>query len=196
MSGRGRPGREPTPAERKKVKEFIAERASQRVIAAALERSVPNLRKYFAAELGLEKKSGPEEPPFKITAQMREDVALMAACNEPRGRIAKAIGVGDEDLQRFFAEDLEIGAARYRLKTLQRLERLADTGNLGATKQLTSLTAGSADAADSGSAPGFVSKKAAAKAEADATVAGGGRFAPRSPPRLATVSGKPVGGGS
>jgi len=189
MAGRGRPGREPTAAEREKVKDFIAQGASQRLIAAALERSVPNLRKYFAVELGLEKKSGPVEPPFKVTAQMREDVALMAACNEPPARIARAIGVSPEHLVEFFTEDLELGAARYRLKTLQRLDKLAGIGSLGATSKLAALTSQTGDAPVSPASPGYVGKKAAAKAEA-AEAAAAGKFAPRGAPRLAAVDGK------
>lgn len=173
------------------MREFIAEGASQRVIAVALGRSVPNLRKFFAVELGCEKNTGPETPPFKITARMREDVSLMAACNEPRSRIAKAVAVSEAHLEKFFAEDLEIGAARYRLKTLRRLETLADTGNLGATKQLAAITSASAGEKSSG----YVSKKATAQADADAAMSAGGKFAPRAAPRLAVVGGKPVAEG-
>lgn len=187
---RGRPAREPTPAEQERVKELVAEGASQRLIGAALGRSAPNLRKFFALELGLEKKAGSEDaPPFKITAAMRRDVAMMSACNEPAARIAKAIGVSEAHLDRFFTEDLERGAARYRLKSLHRLEKLADSGNLGAARQLVALTSpGQAPRAR----PGYVGKKASALADADAAVAEGGKFSPRAAPRLAAVGGKQV----
>lgn len=197
MSGRGRPGREPTAAERKKVKDYIGKRASQRVIAAALERSIPNLRKYFAAELGLEKKSGPADAPITITAQQQADVTLMAACKEPRARIAKAIGVTEDQLVKYFAEELERGGARYRLKTLQRLDRMANVGSLSAIGKLAALTAPEAEAQDTSDAPaaaaaaGYVGKKATAKAEAAQAVAAGGKFAPRTP-RLASVDGRKV----
>jgi hypothetical protein len=193
MASRGRPAREPTTAERKRVRAFVADGAAQRLIAAALQRSLPNLRKYFAAELGLEKKSAAAAP-ITITAQMRADVALMAACGEPHERIAKAIGVGSDDLAKYFAEDLESGAARYRLKTLQRLERLAELGSLNAVGKLAALTSPAAADASKKAAPaaGYVGKKATAKADAAAAVAAGGKFAPRPGPRLAVVGGKPV----
>jgi hypothetical protein len=193
MSGRGRPAREPTAAERKKVREFIGEGASRRVIAGALGVSVPTLRKLFATELGLEKKSGQVEAPFKITEQMRADVALMAACNEPRGRIAKAIGVSDEDLARFFAEDLEIGAARYRLKALNRLDLLAQAGSLGAANKLAAMTSPAEEGTPASASP--VGKKAAARADAADMAASGGKFAPRAAPgapRLAVSNGRPI----
>jgi hypothetical protein len=194
MSGRGRPAREPTAAEREKVKEYKASGASQRVTAAALGRSVPSLRKYFAAELGLERK-GPREPPFKITAQMRDDVALMAAFKEPRGVIAKAIGVSVEDLEEFFADDLQTGAARVRLETLRKVKTLADLGAIGAVNKMAAMTAPAPEpaAADAPGAP--TGKKAEAAARAAAAAQAGGKFAPRRPPpRLAVVGGKRVDG--
>ncbi len=192
MSGRGRPAREPTAAERKKVKEFIGEGASQRVVAKALGISVPTLRKLFATELGLQKKPASDVATFKITQQMRDDVALMAACNEPRGRIAKAIGVSVEDLVKHFAEDLETGAARYRLKVLNRLDLLAAAGSLGAANKLAVMTSPAPEAGPAGAATPPIGKKAEARAKADAVVAAGGRFAPRERPRLAAVDGAAV----
>jgi hypothetical protein len=157
------------------------------VIAAAVGRSVPNLRKFFAVELGLENKSA--AAPVKITAQMRDDVALMAACGEPQARIAKAIGVGEADLAKHFAADLEAGAARYRLKVLRRLEDQADK-NLGALTKLAALTAPGSDGADTSS--GYIGKKVAAKADAEAAIGAGSKFAPRSAPRLAAVNGEAI----
>lgn len=187
MGKRGRPTNEPTEEVRAKVKELLQEGASQRVIAAAVEMSLPTLRKYFHSELfsGKKIKEAPK-PEFKITGTMREDVELMAACNEPIDRIARAIGCSADQIGVLFSEELSAGAARYRLKTLKRLDRLADAGTIGAAKQLEALTA----APDSGEqAPqrgaSYVGKKAAAKADADAAVAAGGKFAPRSAPRIA-----------
>jgi hypothetical protein len=191
MAGRGRPPREPSAQERKRVRELVAEGASQRVIAVAIGRSIPNLRKFFATELDLEKKTNPDEAPFKITPAMRADVALMAACNEPHARIARAVGVGEDDLAKYFDDDLQSGAARFRLKTLTRLETLANAGGLGAARALASLTAPTAS--DTGAAPGpagYVSKKAAAKADAAAIVNAGGKFAPRRAPGAAPAGGK------
>lgn len=160
----------------------MAEGASQRVIGLALGRSAPNLRKFFALELGLENKAGSETPSFKITAAMRQDVAMLAACNEPQELIAKAIGVSEDQLVQFFTEELEGGASRYRLKSLHRLEKLADGGNPSAIRQLVALTA-SAEATRA-PAPGYVGKKATAAADAETAVAEGGKFAPRQAPRL------------
>jgi hypothetical protein len=174
---------------------MLAEKASQRLIAAALGRSVPNLRKFFAAELELEIKSAAKIAPFRITPQMRDDVALLAACREPSARIAKAIGVSCEDLEAYFSEELGAGAARYRLKTLRLLTKMAERGVVGAANRLANLTEALGDATEPGATSGYVGKKAAAKADADAAVSDGGRFAPRATPRLAAVNGKPVGAG-
>lgn len=190
---RGRPAREPTASERERVRELAGKGSSRTLIAAALGRSVPNLRKYFAEELAPEKNSPPSaQPAAWITTEMRDDVALMAAGGEPHGSIARLIGVSEEDLARHFAHELANGRAHHRLAALRRLERLARGGSVAAARKLADMTAPPPEA-QAPDRPAQSGKKAAQKAEAHKAVAGGGKFAPRTAPRLATVGGKPVG---
>src|ERR1043166_126448 len=70
MSKRGRPTREPTEAEREKVRELAKNGSPVSDIAKLPRRSVPNLRKYFSLELFAEKKTKADavDDPFNVTA--------------------------------------------------------------------------------------------------------------------------------
>lgn len=198
MAKRGRPTREPTAAEREKVKELQGEGAPISDIARLLKRSVPNLRKYFSLELKTGKQIAAKNSPlpFKITDAVREKVALYIGCKMMPEDVARAIGVTLEQLQGHFGEELQTGAARARAKVLDSLSDQMASGMVGATNRLEVLTAITDGENAVANAPGYTGKKAAAKVAASQAVAAGGKFAPRPAPRLVAQGGTRVDDGT
>jgi len=199
MPKTGRPAKSPTKADRKKVRELLAEKAPISDLAKLFGYSVPTFRKHFQAEILSERKSRePQAPVRKVTDEMREKVKRYVGCKMPLRQVAYALGyVTDDEFCAFkedFGREIEIGGAVYRAKVLDQLDVQMRAGTVGATNKLEALTqivdGGDAPQAQ---APGYVGKKIAAEADAHAAVSGGGKFAPRAAPRLATADGKPVG---
>lgn len=199
MAKKGRPRREPTDDEREQVTQLVKEKAPIADIARILKRSEPNLRKYFSAELFSEKKSQrkPKEPEIKVTRLLQEKVIRYVGGNMTTLDVARALGFTEDQVKTHFAEELATGKARYRAKVLDHLDSQMVDGKAGATNKLEALTAAQPDPKGgptaAGSGAGYVGKKALARAGAAAMVAGGGKFAPRAAPKLATVGGRPVG---
>lgn len=196
MAGkRGRPSREPTEAEREKVKQLVEVGTPIADIAKLLSWSVPTLRKYFSRELFSGKKIKPAST-FKPSVLHREKVIRYVGCKMRTEDVARAIGCTEEDLLEHFAEELATGHAQARAQVIDSLfDQMADDVT-SATNRLEALTAFSSDPeSGSSSAPGYVGKKVAARAIADAAVAEGGKFAPRNAPRLVVSGGKTVADG-
>lgn len=188
MAKRGRPTKMPTAKDRAKVTELLAEKSPISDVAKLFGYSVPTFRKYFQSEILSERKpQAPAAPVRKVTDEMREKVKRYIGCKMPPRQIAYALGYeSDDDFEAFqqdFHREIEIGAAVYRAKVLDQLNVQMAAGTIGATNKLEALT----QFAEVGDGAGPVGKKAAAKADAEAGVAAGGKFAPRAPPKLAVV---------
>lgn len=199
MAGkRGRPSKEPTEAEREKVKELVRVETPIADIAKLLNRSVPTIRKFFSRELFSEKKIKKSGSTFVPTAAHREKVARYIGCKEKIVDVARVIGCTEDELKEHFAEEIAVGRAKARAMVLDAyFDQMAD-GITGATNRLEALTApvlddqGKGTGVPSPTPSGYVGKKFAAARAADAAVAAGGKFAPRGAPRLAVVGGKAV----
>lgn len=186
MKKKGRPTRDPTDAEREKVVELVGLDAPLADIAIALKRSVPNVRKYFSAQLNLRKKKAPVSD-FKATALDREKVIRYIGCRMTVEDVARVIGVTPDELKEHFADEIVTGRAKYRAKVLDNLDSQMDDGTVGATNRLEALTV-IPDPSDK--EPGAdrigpnLGKKAAGAASAAAAASGGGMFSPPSAPKL------------
>lgn len=199
MAKRGRPTKTPSADDRAKVKELLAEKSPISDLAKMFGYSEPTFRKYFRSEILSEKKPAKAVPTRKVTDAQREKVKRYVGCRMPLADIARAIGYErDEEFDDFkkdFADDIRIGAAVYRAKVLDKLDDQMTAGVTGATNKLEALTQiTEAQDQPQANSPGYVGKKATAKAHAAAIAAGGGKFAPRTPPRLAAVGGQRVDG--
>ncbi len=191
MSKRGRPTKEPSAEDRAKVKELLVGGAPLSDVAKLMGRSVPNLRKHFKSELFSGKKiaAKKKEPSRKVTAEMRAKVERYIACKMTPRQVAYAMDYKtDAEFENFKADfglELEVGAAKYRAKVIDRLDEQMIGGVVGATNKLEALTQIiEGDQAPASQAPGYVGKKVAAKAAAAAAAAAGGKFAPPAPPKL------------
>ena len=198
MTKRGRPTKQPTAQERAKVSELLANDAPLSDIAKLLGYSLPTLRKYFQSEIFSGKKiKQPEKPVRVVTSEQREKVKRYVGCKMPLRKIAFALGYEAEDdftaFQSDFAREIEIGDAVYRAKVLDQLDKQMVGGVAGATNKLEALTQiiepGEASQAQT---PGYVGKKGAAAVAASDVAANGGKFAPRTPPRLVANGGQRV----
>jgi AraC-like DNA-binding protein len=192
MTKRGRPTKMPTAQDRAKVRELLAEKAPISDMAKLLGYSEPTFRKHFQPEILSERKLKPSAPGRKVTDDMREKVKRYIGCKMPARQVAYALGYeSDDDFTAFkadFQREIEVGAAVYRAKVLDQLNIQMVAGTLGATNKLEALTQFD-EPGESGAAVG---KKAAARADAEAGVAAGGKFAPRTAPRLVAVNGGPI----
>lgn len=198
MAKRGRPTKEPSAEDRAKVKELLGEGEPVATLAKLFGYSVPTFRKYFSAELfAVKKMVENSKPARRITDEMRERVKRYIGCKMPVERVAMVMGYDvPEELDEFkadFHREIAVGAAVYRAKVIDQLDAQMAVGMVGATNKLEALTqiTEQGDEPQSQSA-GYVGKKAAAKADAAAAIAGGSKFAPRPGPRLVANGGKPV----
>ena len=74
--------------------------------------------------------------PFVPTRRQRDKATLLIAAGFPEPAIAIAIGCCQNTLRRYFATELENGRAIRRAQNLQRLERAAAAGSVGAMRIL------------------------------------------------------------
>ena len=102
----------------------------------------------------------------------------MVACGEPKNRIARAIGIDVDTLDKHFAEALMHGLSRRRNEVIELLFNQARKGNVTAQKQLAAMTGlaaaaeqveemGAAQGSEKLAKPERVSKKEAAQAAAE-----------------------------
>lgn len=199
MAERGRPSKEPSSKQREKVKELLGAGAKIAKVAKLFDLSIPTFRKYFSAEIIAVKKIATEAKPkssFKPTKTDREEVAFFTGCNMKPADVARAIGCSEEDLSEHFHQELATGKARARAEVLRNLRKqMNDDGLSAATNRLEALTQiADPDSPPASAAPGYIGKKVAARADAAASVAEGGRFAPRIRPALVASGGKRIGG--
>ncbi|MEI9995107.1 MAG: hypothetical protein WDM91_10965 [Rhizomicrobium sp.] len=198
MAERGRPPKEPTPGQRGKVQELLGAGAKIAKVAKLFDLSVPTFRKYFSAEILAVKKIAEAakagQSSFKPTKTHRDDVAFFIGCNMKPVDVARAIGCTEDELRQHFPDELATGKALARAEVLRNLRKqMVDDGLVGATNRLEALTQiVDLEAPPASAAPGYVGKKVAARADAAAAVAAGGRFAPRPAPKLAAVNGEAV----
>src|SRR4051794_30488925 len=108
MAKRGRPSREPTEAERKKVKELLEVTASLADMARMLGYSKPTFRKYFSAEIFAAKKI-PEQKsePLKICDADRVKVVRYVGCQMSLEQVALAMDMTEEQLEQHFPEEIK-----------------------------------------------------------------------------------------
>lgn len=198
MAKRGRPPKEPTPEQRAKVADLLAKKVPVTDIAAIFQMSAPTLRKYFRDEFFTGKKIASKSAPSReVTDAQREKVKRYLGYGMEPEDIALAIGYhGEGEYDNFrsdFAHELHIGRANTRAETIDLLIKQSEAGLIGATTKLEALSR-PMPTKDGPAAPAaeYIGKKNAAKADAQAAVAAGGKFAPRSGPRLAAVNGSPV----
>lgn len=192
MANRGRPGRPPTAAEIEKVKMLVEVKAPICDIAKALDRSIPNLKKYFSEYLIFQKKKKPL-PQRKITEADRERVIRYVGCRMSSKDIARVFDMTVGEVEEYFPEELAGGRAKYRAKVIDNLHEQMEDGTVGATNRLEALS--SIPDPKEGETPGAASirpgpnlgKKAAAAAAAGAAATGGGAFAPPPPPAIKMV---------
>lgn len=192
MAKRGRPSREPTREEKKKVKELVGVGASVADIAKALNRSEPNLRKFFSKELiSRKKREAGRQPPFRITKVIREKVSRYIGCKMSKLEVARVIGCSVDELEEFFPEEILTGHAKARAHVIDKLHDQMEEGVAGATNRLEAITAAPDPEADAvkgpkaqGQGASYIGKKVTERAGAHAAAAAGGRFAPMAPPRV------------
>lgn len=199
MGKRGRPSRAPTAEERAKVAELVAKNLPQADIARILGMTVPTFRKYFRDEFFSGKNNNRQAVPTRtVTDAQRDKVKTYLGYGMSPEDIALALGyVGDGEFENFqhdFVMELRIGKAVTRAATIDRLVNQSAGGLIGATTKLEALSRPASDKDGSAPASEYVGKKAMAKADAAAAVAGGGKFAPRGGPRLVASGGRPVDG--
>lgn len=197
MAKRGRPSRGPSAEDKAKVAELLEKKLPQADIARIIGISVPTFRKYFHEELFSGKKiAAPPLPSRTVTDAQREKVKLYLGYGMSPEDIALAIGyTGEGEFESFrsdFAIELRIGKAVTRAETIDRLVNQSKGGLIGATTKLEALSRPASDKDGAAPAAEYVGKKAMAKADAAAAVAGGGKFAPRGGPRLVASGGRPV----
>jgi AraC-like DNA-binding protein len=140
---------------------------------------------------------------LRFPEQVYEKVEVLSAAGMLQDDIAAAVGISAPTLRKYFRPELDMGPARQRARVLGVLAMQADKGNVSAAKAyLAEIDRHQAAAAFQrrersvpaapAPAPARGGKKAAARAQADAAIAGGDKFAPRGTPRLAAVNGEPV----
>lgn len=191
MKKRGRPSREPTDEERKKVKELVELESPFADIAKALNRSIPNLKKYFSRELFSRKKKAVTPAPYKITQVHREKVIRYIGCKMSVDDVARVLDLTAEQLLELFPDEIRTGQAKFRAKVLDELEVQMGQGVVGATNRLEAITVIPDDKDPGAERIGpNMGKKAAAAVTAGAAAAGGGVFAPPTPPKLKLVETK------
>lgn len=78
--------------------------------------------------------SGPK--PFKPTNKQRQDVRLYKASGLTEPAIAEAIGICQNTLRKYFANELDVARGVERARNLKRLEAAANKGNVTAMKAL------------------------------------------------------------
>ncbi len=109
----------------------------------------------------------------------------MASVGEKHDVIAKAVGVSDETLRKYFGDELRVGPAKRRQEVLEILYSAARKGNVSAAKRIEEMTrlAGAAAAIEDRDepAPVPIGKKAATKAAAEGVT---GKYAPPAAPKL------------
>ncbi len=133
--------------------------------------------------------------PFQPSEEDREKVRVLKAGGMTNDAVATAIGISVPTLTKHFAHELDVGTAKTRAELLLALHRSAMGGNVAAQKKALELvTAAAASDAlkdreqpSAGPAEAPVAKKGKKELQQEAaeTVAGSGRFAPPSGPRLA-----------
>ncbi|MDE1914730.1 MAG: hypothetical protein KGJ57_17475 [Sphingomonadales bacterium] len=199
MSKRGRPTKEPTAEDKAKVADLLAKKVPIEDLAKMFSLSKPTFRKYFHNEIFAGKKiSGPPKPSREITEAAREKVKLYLGYGMEPEDIALVLGyVGPDEFDSFKGDyhlELRIGRAVTRAQTIDRLDKQSQAGLIGATTKLEALSRPmpTKDGPAAAVPTEYVGKKAAAKADAAAAVASGGKFAPRAAPRLVASGGKPV----
>lgn len=200
MAKRGRPGKTIAAADRKKVAELLAEGAPIGDVAKMVGLSAPTFRKYFRTEIDVAKRDRANpRPSRKISEAQREKVRRYIGCRMTVQQVAYVLGYqGPDDLADFkrdFAVEIEIGAALYRAKVIDRLDTQMDAGVTGATNRLEAMTqiAPAEGVFKSREEPEpYRGKKQAAIDDAEAAVSAGSKFAPRGGLRVATSGGKVV----
>lgn len=153
---KGRPPFEPTDDERAFARCHAAAGDSDEQIAAALNVSLPTLRKHLAGELVagradiqpslLEAPAHPSAPSpaprkpgrkrYVPTREDRERVKLLAAADTPHGVIASRLGISEPTFRRAFSGDLETARAEKRAEIVELLHREARKGNVAAMREL------------------------------------------------------------
>lgn len=201
MGKRGRPTKEPSAQDRAKVAELLAEDAPITDLAKLFGYSPPTFRKYFRDEIFASKKiNEPAKPSRRITDEMRDKVKRYVGTKIPAEDVALLLGYEADEFEAFksdFAIELRVANVAIRAKVVDQLHAQMAAGIVGATNRLEALT----QITDEGDVPahanpGYVGKKAAAKAQANAAAQSGGKFAPRSAPRLVAAGGQLLGADS
>jgi hypothetical protein len=142
---------------------------------------------------------------LRFPDEVYETVEVLSASGMLQDDIADAVGISAPTLRKYFRPELDKGAARQRARVLGVLAREADKGNVSAAKAyLNEIDRHAAAAAFSRRdrersaqppppPPARMGKKAAARAQADAVMAAGDKFAPRGgAARLVAVDGERV----
>lgn len=201
MGKRGRPSKEPSEEDRLKAAELLGKKVPIEDLAKMFGMTKPTFRKYFLSEILTGKKTVDKRKPFReVTDAFRNKVKRYLGLGMEPEDIALVLGyTGDGDYEHFradYAFELRIGRAETRAAMLDRLDDQSKGGLVGATTKLEALSRPMPTKDGSAAAPEseYVGKKAAAQADAAAVVAGGGKFAPRSAPRLVVNGGRPVDG--
>ena len=79
-------------------------------------------------------------PTFRATAAQKRKVEQYVSAGMSQTDIARAIGCTEPTLQKHFAEELAIGAAKRRAECIDLLYRAARKGNVSAIKKLEEMT--------------------------------------------------------
>lgn len=157
-----RPGRSawsPSDDQRALVRQMTADGAGHEAIAAALEISVPTLRKYCADELrdrmgahnlfvaagdqtpaGAAPAPKPKRPGaggrkrYQPLTSDRESVSALVASGMQVADVARALDITEPTLRRHFREELATGGLRKRAAVIKAMFRSAIKGNVAAQK--------------------------------------------------------------
>lgn len=198
MAKRGRPSKEPTPEQRAKVIDMLAKKVAIMDCAAMLGMTHPTFKKFFQNEILSSKKiTGTSRPSREVKEEHRTKVSFLLGCGmEPEdvALVLRYVGDGEfENFQTDFAFELRVGKADTRAQFLERVDKQSQGGLIGATAKLEALSRAATSKPTAPSAPAeYIGKKNAAAAAASTVAAAGGKFAPRTPPRLVANGGQRV----
>lgn len=88
----------------------------------------------------MRKNAKPGRPAFKPTPAQRRKVSIAAGAGMAHEEIALGLGIARNTLEKYFEEELSVGAYSRRLEVLDAMHRTAVKGNVAAQKAYVALT--------------------------------------------------------
>lgn len=88
----------------------------------------------------MRKNTKPGRPAFKPTPVQRRKVSIAAGAGMVHEEIALGLGIARNTLEKYFEQELSVGAYSRRLEVLDAMHRTAVKGNVAAQKAYVALT--------------------------------------------------------